>query len=498
MKKSFYKIGTLALAISLIVLSCNKLKDFGSTNDNPDATSSPITSALLTNVLSRIATTGVVSTQTAIYSPALYCQYISETQYPDVSQYAANSQSPQSAYAGALYDLQNIIVNNTDDATKATAALNGANENQIAIARILKAYIFWTITDRWGDVPYTEALKGIPDVAYDTQESIYKDLIKELTESVAQFTTGAAIVGDIAYSGDVAKWKKLANSLRMQMSLRLSKKYPGASDYAATQFKLALADAAGSIATNADNFMLTYPGGNYQNPYFVMYDGRHDYGESETMTTLLASLSNDPRQAVFGATLTGAPSSLGVPYGRQRAAKTDWIGIDAWCSANPTYAYVFAPQFRLETSPFYIVKASSVLLARAEAADKGWTTENTATLYTAGITASFAQWGLSAPTAGYLANANVALGAAGTNLQQIAIQEYLAYFPDGIQGWSNWRRTNYPALIPAPDATNTPAVIPRRFMYGSSDLSLTATGYNAAVARLTGGDKMNSKIWWDQ
>ena len=71
------------------------------------------------------------------------------------------------------------------------------------------------------------------------------------------------------------------------MALRLSKVYPTASDYAATQFKAALADGAGSIATNADNFTLVYPGGNFKNPYYNMYDGRKDYGESETMTTCL-------------------------------------------------------------------------------------------------------------------------------------------------------------------------------------------------------------------
>lgn len=486
MKKSIYKIATLALVTGMLLSSCNKLENFGGTNVNPAATNTPITSALLTNVLTGVG--GFAS----INAPSLYCQFYSETQYPDVSCYSSNTASPQATYSGSLYDLQNIIATNTDPATAPAAALNGANANQIAIARILKAYIFWTITDRWGDVPYSTALKGDPNVTYDTQESIYKDLIKELTESVSQFTDGAAIKGDIAYGGDVAKWKKLANSMRMLMALRLSKRYPGASDYAATEFKAALADANGSISTNADNFTLVYPGGNFRNPYYNMYDGRKDYGESATMTTLLGTLNSDARQNVFGATVTGAASNKGVPYGRSRTF------IDPWCGSNPDYTYVFAPAYRQQTSPLYIVKAASVLLARAEAADRGWTTETTATLYTAGINASYEQWGLALPPASYFANVNVALGAAGTNLTQIATQQYIAYYPDGVQGWSNWRRTNVPALVPAPDGTNSPKVIPRRYMYGSSDQTLTKAGYDAAVARLTGGDAMDSRIWWDQ
>jgi hypothetical protein len=486
MKKTFHKIGVLALGIVLLSTSCTKVDDFGNTNVNPAATNNPITSALLTNVLTGMGAYASHNTS------SLYCQYYSETQYPDISCYSSNAVSPMATYSGALYDLENIIINNTDEATKATASLNGSNANQIAIATILKSYIFWWMTDRWGDIPYTQALKGDPNVAFDTQESIYKDLLKQLADAVAKFDNGAAIKGDIAYNGDIAKWKKLANSMRMLMALRLSKVYPGAADYAATQFKAALSDAAGSIATNADNFKLAYPGGNYRNPYYSMYDGRKDYGESETMTSLLGSMGNDARQSVFGADLNGKASSKGVPYGRNRDYMTAWTG------SNPDYTYVFAPSARQQTTPLHIVRAASVLLARAEAADKGWTSESVSSLYTAGVKASFEQWGLAAPADAYFANANVALGAPGTNLKPIALQQYIAYYADGVQGWSNWRRTGYPALTPAPDATNSPKVIPRRFMYGTQDYSLNKEGVEAAVAKISGGDKMDSKVWWDK
>jgi hypothetical protein len=494
MKKSI--ITALALVI-VFFTSCDKLSDFGATNVNPAATNEPITAALLTNVLAGTGT-GYGAFAATWAGQGLYAQYFSETQYPDFSCYALNQASPMAIYSGAIYDLQNIIIKNTDDATKAAAALNGENNNQIAIARILKAYIFWTLTDRWGDVPYTTALSGDPNVTYDTQEVIYKDLIKELTEAIAQFTAGGApIKGDIIYSGDLSKWKKAANSMRMLMALRLSKVYTGAADYAATQFKAALADAAGSISTNADNFKLVFPGGNFKNPFYNMYDGRKDYGESATMTALMGTLS-DPRQAVFGATVNGAPTTLGVPYGRARAF------IDPWCQANPTYAYVFAPAYRQPTSPLFIVTAAQTLLARAEAADLGWTSEtaNTNTLYVNGITANFDQWGLAAPSAGYLSGGSVVLPAAagtGLNAAVINLQQYVAYFPDGMQGWSNWRRTGVPTLAPAPDATNTPKVIPTRYVYGTTDYSLNAAGVAVAITGLgANGDKMDSKVWWDK
>jgi hypothetical protein len=279
------------------------------------------------------------------------------------------------------------------------------------------------------------------------------------------------------------------------MALRLSKAYPGASDYAATQFKAALADGAGSISSNADNFKLVYPGGNFKNPNYGRYDGRKDYGECQTMTDMLSSLGNDGRQAAFGATISGAASSKGVPFGRLRTF------IDPWCGSNPDYCYVLAPAQRAENSPLHIIHAAGVLLARAEAADRGWTTENALNLYKAGVAASFEQWGFAAPADAYFNNANATLGAAtgtGANLKPIAIQQWIAWYPDGCQGWANWRRTNYPTLTPAPDASNSPKVIPRRYCYATSDYSLTKDGVEAAVARLSGGDKIDSKVWWDK
>jgi hypothetical protein len=487
MKKSIYTITTFTLAVVLLFSSCDKLADFGDTNTNPAVTNNPNTAALLTNVLSGFGS------YSAANAPSLYCQYYSETHY------TLNQASPMAIYSGHLEDLANIITTNTNAATKDVAALNGANENQIAIARILKAYIFWTITDRWGDVPYKTALKGDPKVSYESQESIYKDLIKELTEAVAQFTTGAAIKGDIVYNGDIAKWKKLANSVRMLMALRLSKVYPTAAGYAATEFKAALADANGSISGNADNFTLVYPGGNFKNPYFNMYDGRKDYGESLTMTNLLGSFSNDARLTVFGADLNGNPSTVGVPYGMFRGDAIPWTNV------NPGWAYVFNPTFREATDPLFIVKASTILLARAEAADRGWTTEtaNTETLYQNGITAAYTQWGLTAPSAAYFSSANVDLTAAygtGANLPRIQAQQWVAFFPDGIQGWANWRRTGVPALVPGPGAVNNPPVIPRRYIYGTADYSLAGDSVKIAVKRQwdsEDNDLMEERVWWD-
>jgi len=281
--------------------------------------------------------------------------------------------------------------------------------------------------------------------------------------------------------------------LRMLMALRLSKVYPGASDYAATQFKAALNDAAGSIEDNSANAAVYYVGGGqdnaYSNPFWYTHLQARDNGLSAPMYSMLTSVS-DPRVGVYGS------SNTPVPYGYNEGL------INTWRSANPGWARVFSDPYRLITSPIFVVTAAETLLARAEAADRGWTSENANTVYTAGITASFTQWGLAAPSAGYLSNANVALTAptgTGANLKNIATQFYFAAFPDGTQGWSNWRRTGYPALTPSAyplSAAHT--TIPRRFTYGATEYSTNLANVTIANGWITGGDKQESKVWWDQ
>ncbi len=456
------------MPLSIAAVSCKKLDDFGDTNVNPGSTTKPIVGALLTNVESGVA---AFASETR---GGLYCQYFSETQYTDVSLYATPQLNFDGTYASSLYDLQNII-------------LQKVSVNQSAVAKILKSYIYWTITDKWGDIPYSEALQGNSTPKYDTQEAVYKGLIADLTSAVGEFNTSSTITGDVIYKGDVPSWKRLANSLRLLMALRLSKKYPTSSDYAATQFKAALADAAGIITDNTQNFTVAYPGGNFKNNWYNTYDGRSDYAQSQFFTSLVGSLG-DARQAAFGS------STVGVPYGLVRDAAV------AFTNANANWSKILSDANRAENSPVVIVSAAQVFLARAEAADRGWTTETLNTVYEAGVKASFAQWGYTASSA-YLTQPDVALSAAaGTaaNLKNIATQRYLATYPNGLEGWSEWRRTGFPELTPTKDAVSVSKQIPRRYTYGTNEYGSNVVAVKAAAALIPGGDVQDSKVWWDR
>ena len=171
-------------------------------------------------------------------------------------------------------------------------------------------------------------------------------------------------------------------------------------------------------------------------------------------------------------------------------------------------------------SPVVIIPAAYVLLAKSEAVLRGWISGDAETYYNAGVTQSFLQWGQSAAAAStYLAGAaNFNTGNGGgnnigndpaypsivgadaittTQLERVALQRYLASFGDGLQAWSEWRRTGIPHLVPTAYGQNSPLEIPRRLTYGTNEYGLNPTAVAEAVARLAGGDKMNSRMWWD-
>lgn len=475
---------------------CKKLDNFGDTNIDPSTTTKPLMSALFTNAsatIGGIATWGSGTTVTATsltggIIPGIYSQYFTETQYNDITLYSLQQLSFTPYYNTVLNDLQIIIDENQSN-----------NMTQACI--ILQQYIYWRITDSWGDVPYSEALKGISKIKpkYDKQEDIYKGMISKLKTAVAAFDASSTISGDILNDGDPAAWKRVANSLRMLMALQLSKKYPAAGAYAATEFNEALVDAGGYIASNDENFISVYSGGSLADPWYNAYNGRKDYAESKTMTDLMASLSDTRQNAYGGATeLSGltnseASSNVGVPYGLTRTQTL------AFTDANTNWARILRGDFRKATGTVVIISAAEVALARAEAAERGWTTDVPATVYNEGINLSYEQWDIAVP-AGYKTQTNVALGGVGTagNIGKIAIQEYIASYPDGLRAWDIWRRTGFPVLSPAPAATNASKQIPRRFAYAVTEYTSNAAAIAAAVALLPGGDTQDARVWWDQ
>lgn len=515
--KYFKRITVFGTAI--FVIGCGKLSDFGNTNIAQDASTTPSTTALISNAETTIGS--ILSSTIGGTRGSLYAQQFSETQYTDVSIYGNPQLEFGGTYSGALMDLEKAINYNMDPATKSSVNVIGtptsplgSNANQIAIAKILKSYIIWTITDRWGDVPYTDAFRGALNLTptYDKQADIYDSLLNTLATAITTFDNGPTVKGDIFYAGSATKWKKLANTMRMLIALRMSKVYPASGGKAANAFAAAYGDLNGAITSVADNWVQPYPGGSsaQNNVWYSLLNGRRDYAFSKTFADILNNMS-DPRLAAF--TGSGTP----FPYGLDRAKAVQFDG-----SVSGNWAKLFNGSYAMTaTKSIVIIPASYTLLAQAEAVERNWISGNSQSLYEAGVTASFVSWGLtSSDAANYLSGAANFLNGTGggsaigyssafpsivgssaitaTKLERIQLQRYIASFGDGIQAWAEWKRTGVPKLVPTAFGVNSPLQIPRRLTYGNNEYATNVINVKAASARYNGGDVMNARMWWDQ
>lgn len=486
-----------ALFLALWIMACDTV-DFGDKNKNVNGASDPYTAGLLSNSIMAYATyTG----RDGLMKPTLYIQYQSQVTYTDEMLYAETPSAWTTYYVNALSGLQKVIDFVSDPDNQSPSLISqGSVNNQIGVANIMKAIILKRVTDTYGDVPFTEALEGAENLgpAYDTQESIYKSLIATLKESRDMLSDSEnPPIGDILYDGDVTKWQKLANSVIMQMALQLSKKYPGPSEYGATEFNAALNDSHGVIETLDDEawFKFTNIAG-FRNPWNA--NRTPDYFMSREFSDALkgnaglnptSNTTYDDRILVYA----DDPAKDGVPYGYDLGS-----GAGA-ASVSNTYYWN-------NVTPLPLMTASYVFLNRADAANIGWTSEDVDAMLTAGIEMSYETLENLSTIAGetvaldgtaYAAARVADAGTVGYD-QVIAEEKWVSLFGQAFDAWSEWRRTGFPELIPATDYYNN-GQIPRRYLYPIEENTLNGPKYDDGVSRLVPAeDKGTSRVWWDQ
>lgn len=478
MKKRI-KLFISAVAL-LFMIACDPA-DFGDLNVDPTKVSVASTKSLLTSALQSLPGTAFGNN-----TSNFYVQYLSEGPYPAASLYATVNFDWAAFYNGPMENLQTIIDYNNTNNPNADEGVNGAKVNQIAVARILKAYYFWWLTDRYGDLPYSESLQGSLNYypVYDLQKDVYYGVFDELTAAVAQLDEALpGPSGDILLGGDVSRWKLFANSIRLYASLRLIK-----NDFAKGQTEFNAAIASGILASNDDNIFYAYLAGdpNNYNPWYTNYSvsNRNDYAISTTMTSYMEPLG-DPRLELYGEVLPSG-TVKGLSYGSSAAR-------------NIPNAYSrIGDDFRGAGSPAAIFTYAQTLFVLAEGAKVGYTVGGDASAeayYLDAIEQSFTQYGVYDVDVynAYVAQATVAYAPA-EGLEKIITQKWVHQYLNGYEAWVDWRRTGFPVLTPAEDGT-IPS-IPRRQGYPVPEKSLNKVNYTDAVERL-GTDDLLSRMWWD-
>lgn len=395
------------------------------------------------------------------------------------------------------------------------AARESGDVNEEAIVTLLMAWNFHVMTDLWGDVPYFEALRGRADEenltpSYDPQETIYEDLIAQLDAATSLIDVSETAFGqnDILYNGDMTKWLKFGNSLKLRLFMRLSEVSPAtardgiARVYADGNFFASHDDAAGFHYRAFPN----------NHPTNGTMRNRDDFRMSKVLVDTLLALA-DPRLRVYATPTQDFDDFRGVPNGQPDAH-------DYQLSENSQLGAVFmAP-----ATPAYLMRYTEVRFILAEAAARGWIAADAEAMYEEAIRASMAEYtqariepvlssllgdrvysfqsleaedfpaGITTTEAeGYLAQPPIQFDPANWR-EQLGFQRWVALFGQGLEAWMSWKRLDEPSLeVPELAVLDN---IPLRLPYPTLERSLNQSNYSDAVSR-QGADDLLTHVWWD-
>lgn len=470
---------TLLLPLAIGALACGD--SLTETNENPNAPTDVGPEFVIPTAIRSAARELIGDDGLDLGTTSLWAQHIARLQYGATDRYDLDPGFSD----GFWEDLWLDVLSPSHEIIERSEAAEAPN--MVATGWILQSWVFQHMTDLWGDLPYSEALRGDYEdgsttPVYDTQHDIYYGLFEDLAGAVEMMDPAGETFGaeDLLYGGDVEKWQKFANSLRLRLAVHLSEVDP---EKAAAE--AAAAVAAGVFTSNADDAKLAYATtAPNQNPMHVGFLERPgDYRVSATIVDTLKAL-NDPRLEVYADPAEDTGEYAGMPNGMQ-----DNHGI-----GFATVSKLGAWFLRAET-PAVFLSYAEVLLLQAEAAARGWIAGDPAQLYRDGITASLENYGVSsADVATYLAQPGVAFDPS-RGLEQIALQKWIVLYDQGVEAYTEWRRTGVPALAAGPDNTNND-VIPVRLPYPVEEQSINRSNLTAAVER-QGGATIDDPIWWD-
>jgi hypothetical protein len=506
MRKTFLSASLAAASLIAGLTACDNDK-LTRVNANPNAPEQVESASLFTNAT--IGTLGRIRGASFEHGlSGLWAQHYAEIQYAEADLNLPRNATTEAHwtgfYSGPLQDYKQII---TQSATQ---------PNLLGPALVMRDFTLQTMTDFWGDIPFSEAGGGSENFTpkYDTQAAIYDTIFTSLDAAAAMMTDAGVRYGvaDPVYgmngedaATQSAQWVKLANSLHARAAMRISQVDLGK---ATAELQKALAGPV--FTSNADNAFIPWEGGVNANPLCLNWADspncggtRDDQRISERFIDTL-KVTADPRLAKY-AEPTGASEKTtgktacdityrGFPNGHASADVPNPCDPDG---QNFSFSDYSRPtlSIRLENSPSYIMTYSELLFIQAEAAERGMITTGTAAqYYTDAITASMEQWGVTpAATAAYLAAHPYQGGPAG--LKQIAYEKWVSLFNLETEAYAEYRRLDYPVLTPGPEAVTT--TVPTRLPYPDIENSLNQANLSAAQSA-QGNTDITGKVWWDK
>lgn len=527
MKNIYYHIGLLFLGLS--IASCGE--DIAEINDNPNEPE-----VVPTNTIFNSATKEFTDVSRSSFNNGRlvlnWMEYWGQNSYADEDRYLYRETSAESLYRDTYEiatDLQQILILNSDPETAVESASVGANENQIAAARIMLAYMFHQLTNTFGDVPYYSYGTDDPDFqalnvaevlspVFAPQEKIYADILKELRESADMIITSEPVFtsGDNIFDGDASKWKKFANSLILRVATNIKEV-----DESTYENAVSAAIADGVMESNADNAVQAYETSDpTASPWWVAFvvNGRTDFAVAAPFVNLLKGETGDygPDPRLFE---MAAPYELSIEpiiadsYDRSEDY-ADYEGVPfAYQNANDLPFTVYSFPSSKVLRPDYgevLMEYAEVEFLLSEYND--WDQTN----YENGVRASMEKWGVDSD-----AITSFVASLPPANEENVITQKYVALYMQAHQAYAEYRRTGFPdsdiLLLPGESYT-LPAVqaaevendtytfiagvsgavdLPARLRYPVILQTLNGENRANAVSQLNNGDTIFSTLFWD-
>ena len=464
-----------ALAV-LLVIGCTE--DFEEINKNPNQPTEANNAYLLTNAQMQL-NDNYWDEWLNGRCGMLWSQYWSQNEYTEESRYRARPTTDNNYWLGfyrPLKDLQEIIETNAEK--------ENPNVNSVQVARILQSYYFHVMTDVWGQIPYSEALQGTENLqpSFDSQSAIYEGILTTLKDAQSKLDPESIqpIKGDMIYHGDVNKWKKFANSLRLRVATRMK---DANLDLAQKHYDEAK-DAA--FESNADN--ATFVWGDAvpnNNPLNENQKTRTDFSIS---TTFMGALKehNDPRIPIYAEPISpGSSEYVGMPYGMDNSSASAIGNTEV---SQPGWE-VYKP-----AAPTILMTYDEVLFIKEE-----WNKFD-GSYFKDAVRANMNFWGVDADAI----NDYLVTLPSDPEQEDVYMQKWFAYYMQGIQAWSHVRRTNVPDLDRPVGGIMQKYVdemegwdVPRRRPYPNNIYDLNKANLDKALAS-QGDDQIGVELWWNK
>lgn len=500
MRKYFNKYTAIVLAIAGLVSGCEK--GFLDVNTNPNSPTSATPNLILSAGLNRTASQ--MSTSLNILGslwtgqmapPTDYIFFVSEKQY-----------NITSTFYNGIWDTGYDILNDYE-ATEVNA--KAANMNYyVGMAKIMKAFHYQILVDTYGNIPYSEALKGtsLINPKYDNGLDVYNGLITDIDAGIAAIKSAPVTEtkpgsDDIMFGGNMTRWIKFANTLKLRILIRQSE-MSDRSSYITGEIAKITAEGSGFLG--AGESAQINPGylasSGKLNPFWESYYQTaagaitNNYRATKPTEYVLSkyNLNADPRKAQMYSLVGGVYK--GVPFGEP----TTGPNVDGYKTANTSPLKPAGAVLKTPTGATPILTSAESLFLQAEAAQRGWLTGGSAaTLYRSAIAESFAFSNVAnaaTEAATYSGLPGVDFALASNKIEAIIKQKWLALnIIGGWELWNDFRRTGFPSDNPLSKAALT-LKHPARLMYPTSEL-----GTNSEQVKAQGTiDPFDTKIFWDK